>query len=160
MKSPTLKGDEHLFREEFPSVTTAEYIERWEQARRVLENLTPHEREKHWDMRKWCSLTDCGTAACAAGHCGLDPWFRERGFQLNFFRNRIRPYQISRTRGFFGVRGSRFIFWNLTPRSVEQVIKEIDGLLTELRNGVNPQELDPTPDWYYHHIEEDDNDGP
>lgn len=63
--------------------TPVQQIERIDQAARVVENLPEHERRKHWDMGKWGLKTECGTVACAAGHCGLDTWFRRRGLQLN-----------------------------------------------------------------------------
>jgi hypothetical protein len=59
------------------------FIERLEQAIRVMRSLTPHQRKKHLDMRHWGYETECGTVACAAGHCGMDPWFRRRGFKLS-----------------------------------------------------------------------------
>jgi hypothetical protein len=65
------------------SITPREKIERWENVLRVLKGLTPHQRAHHWDMESWGYNTHCGTVACAAGHCGLDPWFRRRGFKLN-----------------------------------------------------------------------------
>src|SRR5260370_6670727 len=61
-------------------VTHEQYIERWEQALRVLESMTEHERRLHFDMTSWGKQTHCGTVACLAGHCSLDLWFRERGF--------------------------------------------------------------------------------
>jgi hypothetical protein len=62
--------------------TIQEKLDRWTNAKRVLVKLPKHEREKHWDMRHWGIQTQCGTVCCAAGHCGLDPWFRQRGFKL------------------------------------------------------------------------------
>jgi hypothetical protein len=61
-----------------------EQIERWENAVRILKSLTPHQRKEHFDMSHWGAKTPCGTVACAAGHCGLDPWFRKRGFKMDF----------------------------------------------------------------------------
>lgn len=62
--------------------TVKEKLERWVQAERVLKGLPKHVRMKHWDMRHWGIQTDCGTVCCAAGHCGLDPWFRKHGLKL------------------------------------------------------------------------------
>lgn len=62
-------------------------IERWENVIRVLRNLTPHQRKYHFDMTTFGRKTDCGTVACAAGHCSLDPWFRRRGFLANFTKS-------------------------------------------------------------------------
>lgn len=47
-----------------------------------MHGLSRHERAKHFNMGHWGQKTDCGTSACAAGFCGLDPWFRRRGFRL------------------------------------------------------------------------------
>lgn len=60
------------------------YIERWTQALRVLTKMSKHERERHFDMSHWGQKTECGTVACLAGHCSLDPWFRRRGFASKF----------------------------------------------------------------------------
>jgi len=62
--------------------TIKEKLDRWLNAERVLVKLPKHVRIKHWDMRHWGVVTECGTVCCAAGHCGLDPWFRKRGFKL------------------------------------------------------------------------------
>jgi hypothetical protein len=64
--------------------TIKDLIVRWENVERVLDSLPMHERRKHFSMEMWGQKTECGTVACAAGHCGLDPWFRRRGLQLNF----------------------------------------------------------------------------
>jgi hypothetical protein len=61
---------------------TAKYIERFEQLIRVLQDLPPHEKRKHFNIREWAEQTDCGTTCCAAGFAGLDSWFRRRGFKL------------------------------------------------------------------------------
>lgn len=55
-------------------------IERWQNALRVLKAMTEHEIARHFDMSTWGRKTACGTVACLAGHCALDPWFNERGF--------------------------------------------------------------------------------
>jgi polyhydroxyalkanoate synthesis regulator phasin len=62
--------------------TFEEKLERWTQALRVLKELLRHVRTKHWNMSHWGIQTECGTVACAAGHCGMDPWFRKRGLKL------------------------------------------------------------------------------
>jgi hypothetical protein len=43
------------------------------QLRRVVE-AAPEDR---FDMRRFSTPTDCGTAYCAAGWAAIDPWFRE-----------------------------------------------------------------------------------
>lgn len=64
--------------------TVKQQIQRLEQALRVMNEMTPHERRKHFDMNTWGEITSCGTVGCLAGHCGMDPWFRRRGFKFNF----------------------------------------------------------------------------
>jgi hypothetical protein len=115
----------------------SEKIERWENALRVLSSLTPHERRKHWNMSVFGEKTECGTVACAAGHCGLDPWFRRRGLQLNFeqlYPTTERFYAVGQDHAtsfedyiddFFGPEGSNEIFYNGLPRPVSAVIKEV-----------------------------------
>lgn len=115
----------------------AQQVERWENVVRVLKALTPHQREKHWDMSDWGKTTDCGTVACAAGHCGLDPWFRRRGFQLNFIKcNCGEPNCAERldfdVEGFFGVEGSDQIFYG--SGSVDDVIARVETYIEELRS--------------------------
>lgn len=108
-----------------------ELIERWTNAERVLALMPEHERLNHWDMSKWGIKTKCGTVACAAGHCGLDPWFRERGFRLDF--NGTTEGDISDVPGFFGIEGTARIFHNSKRRSVETVLSEIGGFVSEQR---------------------------
>ena len=67
----------------------AERIERWENVERVLKALTPYQRRREWDMQNWGVKSQCRTIACAAGHCGMDPWFRRRGMKLN-------PYKVTK----------------------------------------------------------------
>ena len=62
-----------------------------EQAVRVLK--AAHEAKKKFDISNWVGERRrrpgarvleiaCTSSACAAGYCGLDPWFIERGFYL------------------------------------------------------------------------------
>ena len=124
---------------EFDEISRNDQIERWENVLRVLEGLGPHERAEHWDMSLWGRKTECGTVACAAGHCGLDPWFRERGFTMNFAAcNCGAPgcttVHIKSTDLFFGKVGADSIFHNCARRSVDAVINEVKGYLQELRS--------------------------
>ena len=107
-----------------------ELIERWSNTERVLIAMPEHERQKHWSMGTWGEINDCGTIACAAGHCGLDPWFRERGFKLNFKGGQS---QITPVQTFFGIEGSSRIFLNATERPVETVTQEVHDYIAELR---------------------------
>lgn len=106
-------------------------IERWVNVERVLDAMPEHERQHHWDMSTWGKKTTCGTVACAAGTCGLDPWFRERGFKLEF--DSRGEYEISDVEGFFGFDGSKRIFFNSLQRPVETVLDEVRGYVSELR---------------------------
>jgi hypothetical protein len=123
-----------------------EQIERWEQAARVLKGLSRHERRKHFNMSFWGEKTDCGTVACAAGHCGLDSWFRRRGFKLDFVYEHDGHYdpktdgfgpgwdaRISRAEDFFGIEGTEDIFHNGDERSVGTVIREIQAYIKILK---------------------------
>lgn len=124
--------------EHFDEIPKSARIERWENVLRVLEGLGPHERDEHWDMGTWGQQTPCGTIACAAGHCGLDPWFRQQGFTMDF-----RPcdcgelgcttVHIKDVAIFFGARGSDRIFHNPDERPVEVVIEEVKAYLRRLR---------------------------
>lgn len=125
----------------FDSLTKAKQIERWVQAQHVLESLPEHEREDHWDMGTFGEQTACGTIACAAGHCGMKPWFRRRGLQLNFSRyGRTLQYHPGNSyphdvRKFFGIDGTEKIFFNGSARSVETVIGEIKAHIRTLKLG-------------------------
>lgn len=58
------------------------YIERFENLIRVMNGLDEHERTEHFNMKSWSMETDCGTTMCAAGFCGVDPWFNSQQFVL------------------------------------------------------------------------------
>lgn len=107
-------------------------IEKWENVYRVLHDMPEHDRQKHWNMAQWGVLTECGTVACAAGHCGLDPWFRKRGFRLNF--NRGGDPDITPPETYFGYEGTGRIFWDPTTRPVEAVEAEVAAFLQELKD--------------------------
>jgi hypothetical protein len=117
-------------------ITRAQLVERWENVERVLKALSPHERRKHWDMSEWGMKTDCGTVACAAGHCGLDPWFRRRGFGLSFFST-SEYGDIGDVDGFFGCLGTEIIFYDQRRRTVSTVIKEVRAHIKWLKNESN-----------------------
>jgi hypothetical protein len=107
-------------------------IERWTNAARVLDAMPAHERRKHWNMATWGEKTDCGTVACAAGHCGLDPWFRRRGFRLDFNKDQSNA-KISDVSAFFGFEGTSRIFFNSDARPVSKVLGEVRAYVAELR---------------------------
>lgn len=117
----------------------AERIERWENAIRVLQGLSRHERRKHWNMGWWGNKTACGTVACAAGHCGLDPWFRERGLKMDFTESVMygktwwdTDFDSEDVERFFGENGTNSIFFRSQHRPVSAVIKEIKRYLKSL----------------------------
>jgi len=56
------------------------YRERLEQAKRVMEGLSEQQRLRNFNVGLYAIQSDEGVVACIAGHCGLDPWFQERGF--------------------------------------------------------------------------------
>lgn len=105
--------------------TPVQQLERWKNVLRVLIEMTPHQRRKHFDMTTWGENTDCGTVGCAAGQCGLDPWFRRRGFGMRFDLDRttdgdkiyraawtnIYPEKFFGTDGYYGIfTNDRFVF--------------------------------------------------
>lgn len=136
--------------------TYEEKLDRWLNAKRVLVKLPKHVRMEHWNMSHWGIVTDCGTVCCAAGHCGLDPWFRKRGFKLkpvklsDFYNSDSTPHNLdeaekmglARGQGgfendvsvedFFGG-GSHRIFGNGDSRSVNDVIGEIRDHINSLK---------------------------
>ena len=112
-------------------LSKAEKIERWKQAVRVLEGLSPHEKRRHFNMRVWGEKTDCGTVACAAGHCGLDTWFRRRGLSLDAGAFDGGPKFNAEE--FFGREGFWRIFMNVSHRPVSKVVKEMREHIRELK---------------------------
>lgn len=143
--------------------TEVERIERWVNAERVLNDLPPHEREKHFDMRRWGYENDCGTVGCAAGLCSLDDWFRSQGWigkyvPVSFSEQRwwapedfgdVRAVLVldngtsfggnmgSYLCGFFGPtevdHASDRIFLNDKPRSVDTVLIEVRQRIALMR---------------------------
>lgn len=110
-------------------------IERWEQCLRVLRDLTPHQRKKHFDMGGFIQDTACGTVGCAAGHCAMDAWFRRRGFAAKPGPHDKQWYLPADVyiADFFGEEGSREIFHDLTQRPVGQVIREVSKHIKYLK---------------------------
>lgn len=111
-------------------IGTHDLIARWQQCERVLIDMPEHERQHHWDMSKWGYITDCGTVNCAAGKCGLDPWFRQHGFTFDFDGDG--DSNITDVPSFFGLEGSSRIFLDTTLRPVEKVITEVQQYRAEL----------------------------
>lgn len=114
--------------------TIQEQVARWENAARVLENLSEHERRAHWDMGTWGQETTCGTVACAAGFCGMDPWFKSRGLELKLLKDGDAPMNYhNHVIQFFGHDGVDCIFGNGDHRPVSKVIREIKGYISFLK---------------------------
>lgn len=143
--------------------TLNDLIEKWENVRRVLDSLDAHAREKHFSMGYWGIQTDCGTVACAAGHCAMDPWFQERGFKARLLKG-SRGLSIyydgewsfyrwtTMIRRFFGAydppelstiaQDAMDIFTNSNDRTVDQVIAEIDAVLAKMK-ALRPVAVEP-----------------
>jgi len=123
--------------------TRREKIARWENVARVLQALTRHQRRYHFDMCFFVQREECGTIACAAGHCGFDPWFKRRGYEVRFSKNGIclirsvsgdsfcNGFTIE-VESFFGSHGTNHIFYNTEQRPVSQVIREVRSYVKTL----------------------------
>lgn len=62
---------------------TQQLVERYRQLIRVMEGLSEHDREDHFQMTSWATrAADCGTAMCAAGWAASDEWFIKQGFKM------------------------------------------------------------------------------
>lgn len=119
--------------------TQADYIERWEQALRVLTKMTKHERERHFNMSHWGERTECGTVACLAGHCSLDPWFRERGFRSYFAENGALYFRHAVPEDFFGDVGETRVFMKLSA-TYDEVVELTKQHIQYLKDGGEPNE--------------------
>jgi hypothetical protein len=89
-------------------------------------------------MHTFGEQTDCGTIACAAGHCAMDPWFRKRGFigefpegygEMQFQKLSVDEFFTSYDLETFGTD----IFWDSRQRPVSQVIKEVKAYIKILK---------------------------
>ena len=147
------------------SMNSALRLERFKNLRRVMaKQQRAHTRKKacklngvsrKFNMAHW----DCGTASCAIGSAGWDPWFRRRGL-----KSVVGAESEDRTDGgngavvygmtedfeagcaFFGITRaeSEFLFdpdqyelkpWNITPK---KVIERIDKLAAHYRKNTAP----------------------
>lgn len=113
------------------------YIERWEHALAVLLGMTEHERTKHFDMDSWGYVNQCGTVACLAGHCSLNPWFREHGFSSQI-KNRWLEFTESQPMPFFGKGGYQDVFL-ATRERYAQVVELVRGHIEYLKGGGDPE---------------------
>ena len=55
------------------------YIERLQQAIRVMEGLSDEQRFKNVDIGVFVRNSDNGIVGCIGGLCGMDPWFQQEG---------------------------------------------------------------------------------
>lgn len=120
----------------FYKCSKKEQIERWQNVLRVLRRLTPHQRREHWNMAIIGEKTDCGTVACAAGHCSLDTWFRRRRYTGKYIKGANGRIELDTPDEweFFGHEGADEIFFNTWPRPVETVIEEVHAHIKKLRS--------------------------
>jgi hypothetical protein len=122
-------------------VTQGQYIERWEQALRVLESMDEHEREKHFDMSMWGARTSCGTVACVAGHCSFDPWFREHGFSGKFDEDHdVLRFPQAQPLEFFGKGGAQAVLFAYQA-SYDEVVGYVREHIEKLKEGVSPDDV-------------------
>ena len=137
-------------------ISVTEKVERWENALRVLKFLPPEVKKKHFDMASWgYTAPECGTNACAAGYCGMHPWFIERGLELlpekiskSAFKKGemgigiFKGYSVNSSPVglFFGHKGANKIFYDGTDRSVTQVMKEIRNHIKDMKRTISDYE--------------------
>lgn len=132
-------------RKKFRAPNRWQLVRRWEQTIRVLKELSPHEKKNHFDMGTFAHKSDCGTIACAAGHSGLDPWFRKRGFKTVFpLDDRYSAHSTMGIASFFGATGTNNILMDLKSRNVSTVIKEIRAHIKWLNKNYDPKTEFPT----------------
>ena len=106
-----------------------EQAERFYHAAEVLRHIDPGEL----NLGGWgFSDTDCVTFACIAGHCSLNPWFREKGFSADWVLV-IDDFELRVNAGsfrqmvwqFFGERCSRsYIFPRLPDSNDPELIAD------------------------------------
>lgn len=118
-----------------PVQTQADFIERWEQALRVLQGVQPETLR----MFSW--------ATCLAGRCGRDPWFRERGFIAEYWPAPGLPLYRQPNAGtyfpgyspvsFFGLLGWNVVLLNASL-DWDSAYQTICDLLDYLRAGGDP----------------------
>lgn len=137
----------------WPDLTDAEKLERWEQVEQVMLNMPEHERTQHFDMGTWGTHTDCGTVACVAGHCGLNPGFIAQGFELvsqvipgyfnggGYVLEHITLDFSIQPEDFFGTRGDMKVFTQignpkpLSAVTFDEALGSVRKYILELRTG-------------------------
>lgn len=135
-----------------PDTELPNYVERWEQALRLLENLTPDERVKNLDISHWGYRAPCGTLA---GLCSVDPWFQARGFTSELAPNEtgLLKFTNQSPEDFFGDIATDFIFLG-GRRRYEDLVLAVKQHLQYLKAGGDANFTDDEDD-----CPEDDQDG-
>jgi len=113
--------------------TAAQRVERYERLLKVMQGLTPHQRREHFDITTWGYRTECGTVACAAGHAGLNTWFRRHGFTMTCTRREGYAFPGMQPSEFFGGEGMNIIFTNGRLTTVPLVIKRVKEFIKQLK---------------------------
>ena len=136
--------DPILFNEDppFPEHPIETYLERWEQALKVLQRFTHHQRRTSLDMNIWGRRSACGIVACLGGHCSLHPWFRSRGFTSQFVQAAgYDTWELHLTGippgEFFGLYGHHHIFLKTTP-GYSTLVRAVRNHIAYLKKGGNP----------------------
>ncbi len=83
-----------------------EYLQRWAALYHLLQSIP---NDVRFDMDSWGAPSrdsECNTAACAAGHAMLHPWFNERGLELGVARYSFGPRLDFRQEAWFGCNSS------------------------------------------------------
>lgn len=111
--------------------TSPEFLERWANLYTLTKSIPDDDR---FNMLDWASPkdTECGTAACMAGHAALHPWFRSRGLIPEFKQtmNDICMVLNFVVNDFFGVDS-----WSYTPLDPEicNNILGVNPIYTKIR---------------------------
>jgi hypothetical protein len=126
----------------FNACSLEEQVERWRHVERVLLALDEHARAEHWNMKTFGVKNECGTIACAAGHCGMDPWFIDQGLVLEVVGDGAATFSGGCHAPdvillFFGLDGVSHIFLNCKKRSVDVVVLEVRDHIERLKRNAN-----------------------
>jgi hypothetical protein len=138
----------------FDELKPAKQIERYTEAIRTLKALPAHVKKEHWNMGDWGSDTECGTVACAAGHCGVDQWFIRRGLKLHVKvgkRLEINDNFSRDANDFFGNAGMDRVFTGRGDRPVAVVVEELKRHVEIMRLEAKSGEIKKEMGWddYY-----------
>jgi hypothetical protein len=64
--------------------TNPKFLERWANVHSLVSSIPDDQRFSMSNWGREDKESACGTAACAAGHAALHPWFRKRGLKTRF----------------------------------------------------------------------------